>query len=59
MIRRSPNIRSKHFEVDEKEGEYTCKTCGGTYEEVDAIVHLMKVHGYETVDIILDEPLDD
>ena len=59
MTRRMPNIQDQHFNFDEKVGEYTCKTCGSTHDEFDAIAHLLKVHGYDRIDIILDEPLED
>jgi hypothetical protein len=54
-----PNIREKHFEVDEESEEYTCKTCGSTHSELDAIGHLIEVHGYHHVDIVLDEVNED
>lgn len=59
MVRRLPNIRKKHFEVDEESEEYTCKTCGSTHSELDAIGHLMVIHGYHHVDIVLDEVNED
>ena len=59
MIRRKPNIQEKQFEYDRGNEDFTCKTCGTTHSEMDAIVYLMKVHGYHHIDIILDEPNDD
>ena len=59
MVRRKPNIREKHFSHDRKNEEFTCKTCGTTHTEIDAIMHLMKVHEYSHIDIILDEPKGD
>ena len=59
MIRRKPNIKNKHFDFEQNTEEYTCKSCGSTYSELDAIGHLMEVHGYNHVDIILDEVRDE
>jgi protein-arginine kinase activator protein McsA len=59
MLQRKPNIRNKHFEFDDESEEYTCKTCATTYSELDAIGHLMEVHDYHRVDLILDEVKED
>ena len=59
MLRKKPNIRDKHFEYDREKEMFTCRTCASTHSEIDAIAHLMKVHGYNHIDIILDEPKDD
>jgi hypothetical protein len=59
MVRKKSNIQDKHFEYDRENEEFTCKTCGSTHSEMDAIMHLMEVHGYNHIDIILDEPIDD
>jgi hypothetical protein len=59
MIRRKPNIRDEHFEFNEEDEEFTCKTCGSTYSEIDAIGHLLEVHGYHHIDLLLDEVKED
>lgn len=59
MVRRKPNIQQTHFEYDRAKKEFACKTCGSIHSELEAIMHLMSVHGYPRIDIILDEPKDE
>ena len=34
-----PNIQDKHFRFDEENEEYTCRKCGSTRSELEAIMH--------------------
>jgi hypothetical protein len=54
-----PNIQDKHFKFDEENEEYTCKTCGSSHSEIEAIMHLLKAHGYHHIDIVLDNVKED
>jgi len=59
MVQRMPNIQDKHFKFDEENEEYTCKTCGSSHSEIEAIMHLLKAHGYHHIDIVLDNVKED
>jgi hypothetical protein len=47
------DLASKHFKIDGS--EFTCKDCGSTHSEYEAIIHLLREHGYTSIDIEVDD----
>jgi hypothetical protein len=54
MLPRIPDILDSHFD---KTGEmYLCPDCSSEHHEDDILVHLLSVHNYTHIELLLDEP---
>jgi hypothetical protein len=54
MLPRIPNILDNHF--DETGEMYLCRECSSEHHEDDILVHLLSVHDYTHIELLLDEP---
>ena len=54
MLPRIPNILDSHF--DKTDEMYQCLDCSSEHHEDNVLVHLLSVHNYTHIELLLDEP---